>query len=357
MRHASAADDALPVVRAALLEEPDDQRRWLVDRLWARAGVGILGGAPKVCKSWLGLEMAFAVASELPCLGELDVHDPGGALVYLAEDALGVVKARLASIARHRGRSLAELPIDVITAPQLRLDLARDQARLADAVRRLRPRLLLLDPFVRLHRIDENSSADVSELLAYLRALQRECDLAIVVTHHARKNGPAGAQAGQGLRGSGDLHAWGDSNLYLRRARDSLVLTIEHRAAAAPEPLRLVLAGDDRHAHLDLVGRVDEQEPRAEGLDHAVLDALDHAPLSRTDLRAALRVRSERLGPVLDRLAADARIVREGDKWKRARHAVPVPPLAQEPERNEPRPDRARPPSAPLARRADLQGR
>lgn len=329
-----SADEPLPVVRAAMLEEPDDDRRWLVDRLWARAGVGILGGAPKCCKSWLGLEMAFAVAADTPCLGQLEVHDPGGALVYLAEDALSVVKARLASIARHRGRDLAELPFDVITAPQLRLDLERDQARLADAVRRLRPRLLVLDPFVRLHRIDENSAGDVSALLAYLRALQREFDLAIVVTHHARKNGPAGAQAGQGLRGSGDLHAWGDSNLYLRRARDALVLTIEHRAAAAPEPLKLALAGDDRHAHLEIVAGSEVPETRAQGLDEAVLVALEGAPLSRTSLRAALRVRNERLGPVLERLAAEARIVRDGDRWARVGMPVPVPPFTHEAERN-----------------------
>jgi hypothetical protein len=329
-----SADEPLPVVRAAMLEEPDDDRRWLVDRLWARAGVGILGGAPKCCKSWLGLEMAFAVAADTPCLGQLEVHDPGGALVYLAEDALSVVKARLDSIARHRGMPLAGLPIDVITAPQLRLDLDRDQARLADVVRRLRPRLLLLDPFVRLHRIDENSAGDVSALLAYLRALQREFDLAIVVTHHARKNGPVGAQAGQGLRGSGDLHAWGDSNLYLRRARDALVLTIEHRAAAAPEPFKLALAGDDRHAHLEIVGGSELLEPRAEGLDAAVLGALEAAPLSRTSLRAALRIRNERLGPVLERLAADGRIVRDGDRWARVAMAVPVPPFTQEAERN-----------------------
>jgi hypothetical protein len=334
----SRADDAaLPIVRAAMLEEATDERRWLIDRLWARAGVGILGGAPKCCKSWLGLEMAFAVASHTPCLGELDVDDPGGALVYLAEDALSVVKARLDSICRHRRRSLAELPIDVITAPQLRLDLARDQQRLADAVRRLRPRLLLLDPFVRLHRIDENSAGDVSALLAYLRALQREHDLAIVVTHHARKNGPAGAQAGTALRGSGDLHAWGDSNLYLRRVRDALALTIEHRAAAAPEPLRLALVGDDSHAHLEILrgeGSDDGDDVTAVDLDAAVLHALAAAPLSRTGLRAALRVRSERLGPVLARLAANGRIVREGDRWGAAKVPVPVPVLRQEAERN-----------------------
>ena len=325
---APSDSDSLPIVRAALLEEPDDTRRWLVESLWARAGVGILGGAPKCCKSWLGLELAVAVASGAPCLGALTVDDPGGALVYLAEDALGVVKTRLAGICRHRGLDLASMPLDVITAPALRLDLDRDQRRLDAAVRKLRPRLLLLDPFVRLHRIDENNAGDVSVLLAYLRTLQREHDLAIVVTHHARKNGPAGAQAGLGLRGSGDLHAWGDSNLYLRRARDSLILTIEHRAAAAPEPLSLALAADDLGAHLEILELASAVAP-ADDLEAKLLTTLAAAPLSRADLRAALRMRNERLGALLTRLADSGRIVRRGDQW-----AVPVPLLTQERERN-----------------------
>ncbi len=326
--------DPLPVARAADLDEPDLERRWLVDPLWARAGVGILGGAPKCCKSWLGLDIVVSVVSGSPCLGALDVTEPGGALVYMAEDALGVVKTRLSGICRHRGLDLAALPLDVITAPAIRLDLERDQDRLAETVRRLRPRLLLLDPFVRLHRIDENNAGDVSALLAYLRALQREHDLAIVVTHHARKNGPTGAQAGQGLRGSGDLHAWGDSNLYLRRSRDALVLTIEHRAAAAPPPISLALVGDDNHAHLEIIDGDGDDSFVGTDLDAAVLAALAPTPLSRTALRAAVRVRNERLGQALAQLARAGRVVRDGDRWARADQAVPVPPLAQQRERN-----------------------
>lgn len=326
--------DAFPVARAANLDEPDRERRWLVAELWTRAGVGILGGAPKCCKSWLGLDIAVAVASGAPCLGAFDVAEPGGVLVFMAEDSLGVVKARLSSICRHRGIDLAGLPVDVITAPAIRLDLERDQERLAETVRTLRPRLLLLDPFVRLHRIDENNAGDVSALLAYLRALQREHDLAIVVTHHTRKNGPAGVQAGQGLRGSGDLHAWGDSNLYLRRSRDALVLTVEHRAAAAHAPVSLALMGDDDHAHLEIVDGDRDDGCAAVDLDTAVLAALARAPLSRTALRAAVRVRNERLGQTLNQLARAGHLVRDGDKWARAAQTVPVPPLAQEPERN-----------------------
>jgi len=35
----------------------------------------------------------------------------------------------------------------------------------------LRPRLLLLDPLVRLHSLDENHAGEVAGLLAYFRSL------------------------------------------------------------------------------------------------------------------------------------------------------------------------------------------
>jgi len=322
------SDALLPVVRAAQIQEESRESRWLIESLWARSGVGILGGAPKCCKSWLGLDIAVSVASSTPCLGSFAVGDPGSAMIYMAEDTLSIVKARLEGICRSRGIAFAELPLDVITAPALRLDLERDQARLNDAIARLRPRLLLLDPFVRLHRIDENNSGDVSVLLGYLRKLQREHDVAIIVTHHARKNGPAGTQAGQGLRGSGDLHAWGDSNLYLRRSRDLLTLTVEHRASATLEPLSLALLGDDENVHLEVTSGAPQDHGSSPGLDAAVLAALAQAPLSRTALRDAVHVRNEKLGQILTQLTHAGRVLRQGDKWARAESAIPVPSSA-----------------------------
>jgi hypothetical protein len=86
---------------------------------------------------------------------------------------LHIVRRRLEGISDAAGVALANLDIQVITAPTVRLDLDADRRNLAETVARLQPRLLILDPFVRLHRIDENASGEVAPLLAYLRDLQR----------------------------------------------------------------------------------------------------------------------------------------------------------------------------------------
>ena len=317
-----SVSDTLPVVRAALLADARPERRWLVESLWARAGVGIVGGAPKCCKSWLALDLALSVASNTPCLGRFPVHDPGPALVYLAEDAPTDLKLRLSGLCRHRGLDLARVPLDVITAPALRLDLDRDRSRIDRTLRAHTPRMLLLDPFVRLHRVDENSAADVSALLAFLREMQREHDVAIVVVHHAKKGGTV--HAGQALRGSGDFHAWTDSAVYVRRLRDHLAVTVEHRAAPAPEPFDLALVAiDDGPAHLDIIEPDDATATTHSDLRARLLELIAPRPagISRDDLRSALHVRNERIGPLLAALAKDGFLTRERGNWK----TVPVP--------------------------------
>ena len=210
-------DQPLPVVRVAELARENNTQRWLVEQLWGAASVGVIGGAPKCSKTWLGLDMALSVATGTACLGKFAVPEAGPVLVYLAEDALPMVRERVAGMARHRGIDLDTVAVHVITAPTLRLDREPHRTQLFETAKRIRPRLLLLDPLVRLHGIDENHAGEVAGLLAYFRSLQRRLNLSVVLVHHARKNTSAGVAAGQGLRGSSDLHAFGDSNLYLRR--------------------------------------------------------------------------------------------------------------------------------------------
>jgi RecA-family ATPase len=287
---------SLPVVRVADIATEANPQRWLIDQLWGASAVGVIGGAPKCSKTWLALDMSLSVATGTACLERYRVPLPGPVLIYLAEDSLAIVRERVEGIARHRGLALDSVPLHVITAPVLRLDRQPHRAQLRETARQLRPRLLLLDPLVRLHGIDENHAGEVAQLLAYFRSLQRELDLSVVLVHHTRKNAAGGAAAGLGLRGSSDIHAFGDSNLYLRRTRDRLMLSSEHRAAAAARSVYLELvATNAKTTHLAVSGDVDGEKQR--DLQKRVLDLLsENRVLTRARLRERLSVKNERLG-------------------------------------------------------------
>lgn len=302
----------LPTRAPMDLDDTPPVQRWLVERLWAKSGVGILGGTPKSFKTWLGLELATAVATNTPALGRFAVRDRGPVLVYLAEDALDTVRDRLDALSLARDRALIDLDMHVITSPSLRLDRDDDIRRLAATVRDIRPRLLLLDPLVRLHNADENNASEIATILSRLRTIQRHYDVAVLLVHHTRKQGGT-RQHGQTLRGSSDLHAWGDSNLYLTHDRDGVKLTVEHRAAPAMDPILISLRGDPPR----LVARDIDGAAEADTLeDRAVAQLrLADGPLTRKRLRALLGVNNKRLGDALLRLETLGAIRRTADGW------------------------------------------
>ena len=308
-------DTQLPVCRVKDLQLQLPEEKWLIQSIWGQAAVGIIGGAPKCCKSWLGLDMAVSVASGTPCLGRFPVQLAGRSLVFMAEDALPAVRQRIEAICAFRQINMEHLELYAITASALRLDLETDQKRLCATLETLKPRLLILDPLVRLHRLDENSAADISRLLGFIRELQRTFNTAIVLVHHASKKHRA--QPGQALRGSSDLHAFGDSNAYLARKNNRIVLTLEHRTAKPPDPfeMELISQNDGSTTHLEIVAG--NEKNRAMPLSDRAFRLLQHAnkPLTRTTIRDQLRVNNERLGEALTQLAQQGCIVRTSAGW------------------------------------------
>lgn len=304
----------LHVVRAADLPAQLPEKAWLVRDLWSHLAVGFIGGQPKSAKTWLALDLAVSVASGTHCLGRFPVDQPGPALAFLAEDALPRVRERVAALCSHRGIPLATLDLHLIDAPSLRLDDPEDQALLVQAITRLGPRLLILDPLVRLHSLDENSAADISSLLGWLRALSRTHNLGIVVVHHMSKK--SRRQLGQALRGSSDLHAWADSSAYLTRQQDKLLLTLEHRSSSARSPLglQLALGPDGATPHLEpILESVASPPPIADRIVHVLQEA--KAPLSRVALRNKLRLNNLKLGDALTSLERDGVIARSDSGW------------------------------------------
>jgi hypothetical protein len=171
-----------------------------------------------------------------------------------------------------------------------------------------------------LHAIDENVAGEVAPLLGFLRSLQRELHTAVALVHHARK-GAAHERGGQALRGSSELHAWGDSNLYLRRQGENLYLAIEHRAAQGKDRLQLMLRADPPALALAVVDShpaqpSDRVQPSSPLQRIEQILAESAAPLTQRQLRDSARMRASHVSDILAKLLSAGCVSRSAEGYR-----------------------------------------
>jgi hypothetical protein len=192
------------------------------------------------------------------------------------------------------------------------LDTATDRLRLSQTVPEQHPVLLVLDPLIRLHRVDENDATQIAALLSYLRELQRQFQLAVLLVHHVRKDSQS-SRPGQALRGSSELHGWGDSNLYLRRKGSQLTLSTEHRAAPSRDHIPLQLTQSGSALALTVLERPIAQPDTPPTPIEQVRQALAQLqePSSVQQLQKLCGIRTANVCSALAELSAKGEVVRD----------------------------------------------
>lgn len=230
---------------ATLLKEGIEPMRWLADGIWPEEGCGFVAGEPKTKKSWIALMLALCVISGKRFFGRSVAQ--GKVILFDEENLLPALQARVRRMALAMDVPETDLD-DLIIAKkgELRLDVPAKLVELEELVERVKPKLLILDPLVRLHSCEENDSRAMSGILSPLRQLQIRQHCAVLIVHHLRKQNDQKVRAGQRLRGSSDLHGWLDSAIYCSFNKGDSDLEFECRyAASAPElTIRLEESGD-----------------------------------------------------------------------------------------------------------------
>jgi hypothetical protein len=127
-------------------------------------------------------------------------------------------------------------------------------------------------------------------------------------------------RAGQALRGSSEFHAWGDSNLYLRRLGNELTLTVEHRAAPSPPTVTLELTQRGDALALEIASSIVASTPAPTSIDERIIATISEAkrPLPIGELRAMCRVRNGTLYERLTALTHSGQIVRGPEGYRLA---------------------------------------
>jgi hypothetical protein len=319
--------EPLRTIRPDDIADVPHDRRWLVQGVWPAAGVGVIASTPKIGKTWLAADLAMSVATSTPFLKHFPVMISGPVLMFASEDQNHEMKNRLRGLAGQRGLSLSDLAFGLVDEPSLRLDHPKDLARFERRIRDDRPVLVVLDPLRRIFGGNESSSDAMSAVLGQLRRIQRQYQVAVVLTHHVTKQREDEPVSGYSMRGSGDIHAWGDVNLYAWRSKldETLaIVRVEHRNAARRPPFtirRVVeeLAAGGTTAHLEYVGEsvegADTTTKKPDALRSRVLTKLAEGALGTTELREALGVNAGALSDMFKTLEGEGLIKKNLRKW------------------------------------------
>lgn len=208
-----------------------ERPEWLVQGIWMEKNVGWIAGVGKSYKSMLSLDLALSVASGTPFLGKYKVNNPGPVMMVQEEDPRWRVSHRAQVISHQKGISHLELtengrsltleikgskvPIYVSVGGEVLFKNSNRIEALEKAIDRIRPRMLVLDPFnVMAAGYDEFKSGEILEVLNILKHWRNKYDCAIVVLHHYRK---AQGTAVERLYGAQALYSWSENNLYVSR--------------------------------------------------------------------------------------------------------------------------------------------
>lgn len=217
---------------AAEIAEP----RWLVDNIWPEQAIGFVSGQPKVFKSMLAMDLAFAVASGGLFLGTYQAKAAQRTLIIQNESSRTAFRDRLREVATRFGGVPDELV--VISNYPILLDDKTWLERMNRDLERIRPALMILDPLASMAASDENSATEIGAVVRTLREWRDKFEMAICIVHHNVKDG-AGRRAGQKLRGSGALYGAAEVVVSMERPDDDaprVAVRMEMKESESPKP-------------------------------------------------------------------------------------------------------------------------
>lgn len=202
-----------------VLQKQFDGARWLVTGLITRGGITTIGGLPKAAKkTWLGTEIAIAVATGTKVCGEF-FAEKGVVAYFYAEDMEDQIQNRIRALLAGADRKLERGRLRPCPRGKF-INITRDEdlAWIVASCRKLgKIDVLILDPLRDIHSAAEDKSDEMSPVMRRLRLLAEILDCTVVIVHHSGKENKdnSGRGGGQRLRGSGAVHGSTDSGIYI----------------------------------------------------------------------------------------------------------------------------------------------
>lgn len=192
------------------------RREWVYGNSYIRKYVSVIAAAGGIGKTSLSTVEGLSICTGQPLLGET-VKETCKVWIVNLEDPRSEMLMRTLAAMKHFGLSEKDVAgnlfldgeddIEITLAAEGREGLTKNDALLdymRDKIIENDIGVVIIDPFVSTHLVNENSNASIQAVVAMFRDLARQTRAAVVLVHHTRKGNGEDANV-DSVRGAGSL--------------------------------------------------------------------------------------------------------------------------------------------------------
>ena len=243
---------------------------WIIPHVIARQAIHYFAGPPSSGKSWMAADLVRACESAgmwmaiAPCVK--------AKVLYVNEEmGVGQYNDRFHLLYPEACRGLYSFVNE-----NIRFTDPDDLEDIVEFVKENGIDIVIVDTFVRVHNLDENSNSDMSQLYQHFKRVTDE-GAALVVLHHARK-GATGSLGHESMRGAVEIAAQAETVLSIENKMGHYtVKTVKQRRSPFEDQLNFEFK-IHANAPNDLEIRRIDIATEEKTLDQAILDYIAENP-------------------------------------------------------------------------------
>ena len=195
----------------------------------------LISGIKKSYKSMLAMNLALAISNGMS-FSIFEIKNKHKVLLISAEGGYYGNRERIQKMSKkYSNNSITHLNMSFDS--RILIDSESGQSYLSELLSHYNPEVLIIDPLIKFHNSDENSSKEMIIVMTELRNLIEDFKISIILVHHMGKN------PNSGPRGSSVVMGEYDSCIEMTRnqtKKNQVKLTFDLRHFESPDPKYIV---------------------------------------------------------------------------------------------------------------------